>query len=55
MPAFCVSTGLHVEDRRPKAGDAPHEGLVEKDGGLGVRMKMNGFGLNWILDDRVHG
>ena len=26
MPAFRVSTGLLVEHRRPKAGDAPHEG-----------------------------
>ena len=24
MPAFRVSTGLHVEHRRPKASDAPH-------------------------------
>ena len=29
MPAFRVSTGLHVEHRRPKAGDAPHEGLLK--------------------------
>ena len=40
MSAFRVSTGLHVEHRRPKAGDAPHEGLlkVERRGfrGLGV-------------------
>ena len=35
-PPF-VSTGLHVEHRRPKAGDAPHEGLLKwKGGGLGV-------------------
>ena len=26
---FWVSTGLLVEHRRPKAGDAPHEGLLE--------------------------
>ena len=25
MPTFRVSTGLHVEHRRPKAGDAPHD------------------------------
>ena len=29
MPAFWVSTGLNVEHRRPKAGDAPHEGLLK--------------------------
>ena len=29
MPTFGVSTGLHVEHRRPKAGDAPHEGLLK--------------------------
>ena len=29
MPAFRVSTGLHVEHRRPSAGDAPHEGLLK--------------------------
>ena len=29
MPAFRVSTGLHVEHRRPKSGDAPHEGLLK--------------------------
>ena len=36
--AFRVSTGLHVEHRRPKAGDAPHEGLlkVEKRGFRGL-------------------
>ena len=27
--AFRVSTGLHVEHRRPMAGDAPHEGLLK--------------------------
>ena len=27
--AFRVSTGLHVEHRRPKASDAPHEGLLK--------------------------
>ena len=27
MPAFRVSTGLHVKHRRPKAIDASHEGL----------------------------
>ena len=38
MSAFRVSTGLHVEHRRPKAGDAPHEGLLKsKGGGLGVQ------------------
>ena len=37
MSAFWVSTGFHVEHRRPKAGDAPHEGLLKlKGGGLGV-------------------
>ena len=40
MSAFRVSTGLHVEHRRPKAGDAPHEGLFEVEklgfGRLGV-------------------
>ena len=37
VSAFRVSTGLHVEHRRPKAGDAPHEGLLKsKGGGLGV-------------------
>ena len=29
LPAFRVSTGLHVEHRRPKAGDAPHEGVLK--------------------------
>ena len=29
MPAFRVSTGLHVEHRRPKAGDGSHEGLLK--------------------------
>ena len=29
LPAFRVSTGLHVEHRRPKAGDAPHEGALK--------------------------
>ena len=29
MPAFRVSTGLHVEHRQPKAGDAPPEGLLK--------------------------
>ena len=29
MPAFRVSTGLHVEHRRLKAGDAPHEDLLK--------------------------
>ena len=29
MPAFRVSTGLHVEHRRPSAGDVPHEGLLK--------------------------
>ena len=28
-PPFRVSTGLHVEHRLPKAGDAPHEGLLK--------------------------
>ena len=28
MPAFRVSTGLHVEHRRPKR-DASHEGLLK--------------------------
>ena len=38
MSAFQVSTGLHVEHRRPSAGDAPHEGLLKsKGGGLGFR------------------
>ena len=37
MSAFRVSTGLHVEHRRPSAGDAPHEGLLKsKGGGLGL-------------------
>ena len=37
MSAFRVSTGLHVEHRWPKAGDAPHEGLLKsKGGGIGV-------------------
>ena len=35
-PLF-VSTGLHVEHCRPKAGNAPHEGLLKlKGGGFGV-------------------
>ena len=29
MPAFRVSTGLHVKHRRPSAGDASHEGLLK--------------------------
>ena len=33
MSAFRVSTGLHVEHRLPKAGDAPHEGLLKSKGG----------------------
>ena len=39
------STGLHVEHRRPKAGDAPHEGLLKsKGGGLGV-LGFGGLGV----------
>ena len=38
-----VSTSLHVEHRRPKAGDAPHEGLLKvKRGNFGVQVL--GFG-----------
>ena len=42
MPVFRVSTGLHVEHRRPKAGDASHQGLlkVERRG-----FKVKGLGL----------
>ena len=37
LSPFRVSTGLHVEHRRPKVGDARHEGLLKsKGGGLGV-------------------
>ena len=43
-PPF-VSTGLHVEHRRPKARDAPHEGLLKsKGGGLGV-LGFRGLGF----------
>ena len=40
MPAFRPSTDLHVEHRRPKAGDAPHEGLlkVERRGIRGLEV-----------------
>ena len=40
VSAFRVSMGLHVEHRRPKAGDAPHEGLlkVERRGFWGFRV-----------------
>ena len=32
-----LSLSLHVEHRRPKASDAPHEGLLKSNGGgLGV-------------------
>ena len=44
VPAFRVSTGLHVEHRRPKAGDAPHEGPLKVKGGcLGFRVQVLGF------------
>ena len=43
-PPF-VSTGLHVEHRRPKAGNAPHEGLLKsKGGGFGV-LGFRGLGF----------
>ena len=45
VSAFRVSTGLHVEHRRPKAGDAPHEGLlqVERRGFRGLGFRCFGF------------
>ena len=47
MSAFRVSTGLHVEHRQPKAGEASHEGpLKSKGGGLGVQgLGLQGLGL----------
>ena len=51
MSAFQVSTGLHVEHRRPKAGDAPHEGLLKVErrgfwGFLGFRsFRVQGSGF----------
>ena len=35
-----VSTCLHVEHRRPKAGDAPHEGLLKVE-----RREVQVFGV----------
>ena len=44
MPAFRVSTSLHVEHRRPKAGDAPHKGLLKVERrGFGLRFQGSGF------------
>ena len=44
MPAFRVSTGLHVEHRQPKAGDAPHEGLLKVERReFRQRVKVLGF------------
>ena len=43
-PPF-VSTGLHVEHRRPKAGNAPHEGLLKSRGGV-WRLGVQVF---WVL------
>ena len=68
MPAFRVSTGLHVKYRRPKAGDASNEGLLKVEKRefrcLGVWMKVSldetGFGRKcyWtkpFLDESVIG
>ena len=59
MPAFRVSTGLHVEHRRPKAGDAPHEGLLKVErrefrfkGFWVFRVQGSGF---WVSGFRVQG
>ena len=45
IPACRYSTGLHVEHRRPKAGDAPHDGLlqVERRGPKGSRAQGPGL------------
>ena len=45
MSAFRVSTGLHVEHRRPKAGDAPHERLLKLNGGGSGVLGFWGFGV----------
>ena len=59
MSAFRVSTGLHVEHRRPKAGDAPHEGLLLKVErrefrGLGFRVWGLGFGQQHHNNNTTH-
>ena len=66
VPAFPVSTGLHVEHRRPKAGDAPHEGLLKVErrefrclgfrclGFYGLRFWCSGFRV-YVLGFWVFG
>ena len=60
MPAFRVSTGLHVEHRRPLAGDAPHEGLLKVERRelwcLGFRFWVWGLGVRgfWVYTHTAH-
>ena len=57
MSAFRVSTGLHVEHRRPKAGDAPREGLSKaKVGGFrGLGFRSRGSGVQGFRGSGVQG
>ena len=66
MPAFWVSTCLHVEHRRPSACDAPHEGLLKVErrglrylgfrGFRGVRgVKGSVSGRTWFLMESDSG
>ena len=58
MPAVRVSAGLRVEHRRPKAGDAPHEGLLKVERRvfrcLGV-WDESGLGRKWFWDESGFG
>ena len=40
-----VSTGFHVEHRRPKAGDAPHEGALKVERRDFEVFRVKGLGL----------